>query len=895
MCAVPDLMKRLVFSLVLVVASHQGALAAETARPNILFAIADDWGLHAGAYGTRWVSTPAFDRIAREGVLFRNAYTPMAKCAPSRASVLTGRHLWQNEEAGNHLAAFPPKLKSWPEALMERGWHVGITGKGWAPGIANDATGKPRLITGQPFSQRKAEPATRAMSNTDYAANFVDFLDAAPKDAPWCFWYGAQEPHREYEFQSGVNKGGKKLLDVDRVPEYWPDDETVRHDMLDYALEVEHADNHLGRMIAELERRGLLDDTLVIVTSDHGMPFPRVKGYAYHDSNHVPLAIRWARGMRNPGRVVDDFVDFTDVAPTILDYAAVAWETSGMMPITGKSWRPILESTKAGRVVPERDHVLVGKERTDVGRPGNWGYPIRGIVTADYLYLHNYEPTRWPAGNPETGYLDTDGSPTKSLLLDRGRADRTDRYWQLNFGMRPADELYDLRTDRDCVRNLAPDPTHARQMAVLRQRMETTLEAQGDPRMEGRGRVFDNYRPTSGDGLYERFVRGEEVSTGWVNPTDFEKRPISPLSSPPGLVASVALAAGAAAPAGPGTTVSIRGDDFLIDGRPTYEGRTWNGHRIEGLLMNNRVVQGTFDDLNPETAPRWVYPDDGRWDAERNNGEFLAAMPVWKAHGVLAFTVNFQGGSPEGYSKGQPWENHPFNPDGSLRPAFMERMKRILDEADRLGMVPIVGYFYFGQSGRLGTDENAIRATDTLTRWLLAGGWRNLLVEINNETNPGYHPPILRVDRVHELIARVRDTRSADGRRLLVGTSFAHRVMPTVEAVRASDFVLLHGNSFASSAELVAKIRATRALDPGRVIPVVINEDDHDDFDASDGRLASAVAEHVSWGWFDWRRPGEPFDEGYQSVPVNWGLSSARKRAFHARVAEITGRTAPVQ
>ena len=296
------------------------------------------------------------------------------------------------------------------------------------------------------------------------------------------------EPHREYEFQSGVNKGGKKLSDIDRVPDYWPDHETVRHDMLDYAFEVEHVDNHLGRMIAELEKRGLLDNTLIIVTSDHGMPFPRVKGYAYHDSNHVPLAVRWPRGMRNPGRVIEDFVDFTDIAPTILDYAGIAWKDSGMMPITGKSWRPILESTKAGRVVPERDHVLIGKERTDVGRPHNWGYPIRGIVTAEHLYLHNYEPTRWPAGNPETGYLDTDGSPTKSLILDLGRANRTDRFWQLNFGMRPADELYDLRTDRDCVRNLAPDPAHAERMTALRQRMETMLKAQGDPRMDGRGR-----------------------------------------------------------------------------------------------------------------------------------------------------------------------------------------------------------------------------------------------------------------------------------------------------------------------------------------------------------------------------------------------------------------------
>lgn len=521
-------MNRLFVSLVLLALLCGPAGAADAARPNILFAIADDWGLHAGAYGTPWVKTPAFDRLASEGLLFQNAFTPMAKCAPSRAIVLTGRHLWQNEEAGNHMAVFPPKLKSWPEVLMEKGWHMGITGKGWGPGIANDANGKPRLITGKPFNQRKAEPPAKAMSNNDYAANFQDFLDAAPKDAPWCFWYGATEPHRAYEFMAGVNKGGKQLSDIDRVPAYWPDHETVRHDMLDYAFEVEHVDNHLARMIAELEKRRLLDNTLIIVTSDHGMPFPRVKGYAYHDSNHVPLAIRWPRGVRNPGRVIEDFVDFTDIAPTILDYAGIAWKASGMMAITGKSWRPILESTKAGRIVPERDHVLIGKERTDVGRPHNWGYPIRGIVTADHLYLRNYEPTRWPAGNPETGYLDTDGSPTKSLILDLGRANRADRYWQLNFGMRPADELYDLRADRDCARNLAPDPAHAERVTALRQRMETTLKAQGDPRMDGRGHVFDNYRPTNGDGFYEKFIRGEKVSAGWVSPTDFEKQPIKP-------------------------------------------------------------------------------------------------------------------------------------------------------------------------------------------------------------------------------------------------------------------------------------------------------------------------------------------------------------------------------
>jgi N-sulfoglucosamine sulfohydrolase len=503
------------------------AFAAE-ARPNILFAIADDWGVHAGAYGTKWVKTPAFDRVAREGLLFRNAYTPVAKCAPSRAIVLTGRHAWQNEEAGNHMAYFPAKLKSWPEVFRENGWHMGITGKGWGPGVANDASGRPRQITGQPFNQRKAKPPTSGIGNNDYAANFVDFLDAAPQDAPWCFWYGCTEPHRGYEFQSGVNKGGKELADITKVPAYWPDDEIVRHDMLDYAFEVEHVDRHLGRMLAELEKRGLLDSTLIIVTSDHGMPFPRVKGYAYHDSNHIPLAIRWPGGVKRPGRVIDDFVDFTDIAATLLDYAGIEAKDTGMQPLTGQSWRPILESEKSGRIVPERDHVLVGKERTDVGRPHNWGYPIRGIVTATHLYLRNYEPTRWPAGNPETGYLDTDGSPTKTLILDLGRKNRADRFWQLNFGMRPADELYDLVADADCAHNLAGDPSYGERLAELRERMETDLKSQGDPRMAGRGHVFDEYPPTSGDGFYEKFMRGEKPSAGWVSPTDFEKEPIEP-------------------------------------------------------------------------------------------------------------------------------------------------------------------------------------------------------------------------------------------------------------------------------------------------------------------------------------------------------------------------------
>lgn len=513
------------FLLLLAAAS---LLRAAENRPNILFAIADDWGAHAGAYGTTWVKTPAFDRIAREGVLFTHAYTPVAKCAPSRAIVLTGRHAWQNEQAGNHMAFFPAKLKSWPEVLMDKGWHMGITGKGWGPGVANDKDGRPRLITGLPFNRRKAPPPASGMTHNDYAANFTDFLDAAPGDKPWCFWYGSLEPHRDYEFQSGVKKGGKKLTDIPKVPGFWPEDDIVRHDMLDYAFEVEHTDRHLGRMIAELEKRGLLDNTLIIVTADHGMPFPRCKGYAYEASNHVPLAVRYPAGMRHPGRVVEDFVSFIDIAPTILDYAGVAAKDGGMMPVTGASWRPILESDKAGRVIAERDHALVGKERTDVGRPHDQGYPIRGIITAEHLLLKNYEPSRWPAGNPETGYLDTDGGPTKSLILEMGRKDRADRFWRLNFGMRPAEEFYDLSVDADCVHNLAGESVHKETLQKLRERMESELKAQGDPRMAGNGRVFDEYPATNGAGFYEKFMRGEKVNAGWVTPTDFEKEPVEP-------------------------------------------------------------------------------------------------------------------------------------------------------------------------------------------------------------------------------------------------------------------------------------------------------------------------------------------------------------------------------
>jgi len=512
-----------------VVSLHGGSLsAAETPRPNILFAIADDWSHpHAGAYGCQWVRTPAFDRVAREGVLFANAYTPNAKCAPSRACILTGRNPWQLKAAANHVAFFPPEFKSYVEALGGNGYFVGMTAKGWAPGVATNAAGKPRALAGRPFNRRTAAPPTAGISGNDYAANFADFLDATPTNQPWCFWYGSVEPHRAYEYGSGAAKGGKKPGDLDRVPGYWPDNEVVRNDLLDYAFEVEHFDRHLGRMLVELEKRWQLDNTLVVVTSDNGMPFPRAKGHEYETANHMPLAVMWQRGIRAPGRVVSDYVSFIDFAPTFIEVAGVKWQPTGMAAAAGRRLTDIFNSKKSGRVNPARDHVLLGQERHDVGRPHDWGYPIRSIIKDGWLYLRNFEPSRWPAGNPETGYLNTDGGATKTEILNAHRKDANDRCWALCFGKHPAEELYDLKHDPDCLKNLAALPEQQARKERLQRQLFDELKQQKDPRMLGNGGVFEA-EPYAGNesNFYERWMKGEPLKAGWVNETDFEPTPL---------------------------------------------------------------------------------------------------------------------------------------------------------------------------------------------------------------------------------------------------------------------------------------------------------------------------------------------------------------------------------
>ena len=453
-------------------------------RPNILLAIADDWSHdHAGAYGSDWVKTPTFDRIAREGVLFHNAFTSNPKCSPSRASMLTGRNTWQLEEAANHFGVFSAKYRVYPDLLEEAGYFVGYTGKGWGPGD-HKAGGFKRNPAGPAFQEHRLDRPLFGTSGLDYAANFEAFLEARNPDQPFCFWYGAHEPHRPFAEGAGT-RSGRRLEEVE-LPSYYPDSYFIRSDLLDYSLEVEWFDGHLGKMIEVLEERGELENTFVLVTSDHGMPFPRAKGQVYDDGFHLPLAVRWGKGIKG-GREIDDFVNARDFAPTFLELA-------GLEPhpqMTGRSFLDLLESGKSGTIDATRNRMLAGKERHDVGRPHDRGYPIRALRTPDYLYIRNYEPDRWPAGNPETGYPNSDVGPTRSLLLRK-----FDAFYKLSFGKRPAEELYRISDDPDCVTNLAGRPEFDQTREELRREMEQRLREEQDPRMLGNAAVFDTYEYT---------------------------------------------------------------------------------------------------------------------------------------------------------------------------------------------------------------------------------------------------------------------------------------------------------------------------------------------------------------------------------------------------------------
>lgn len=472
---------------------------AQTTRPNILFVISDDQSYpHASAYGSGFVETPAFDRIAKEGVLFRNAFVASPGCSPSRAAILAGRYPWQLEEAGTHASLFPNKFTVLPDLLEDAGYHVGYTGKGWGPGDW-EASGRERNPAGPAFQEKKIDPPHQRISETDYAANFQSFLKERSAGEPFYFWIGTSEPHRPFEAGIGT-AAGKKLENVE-VPSYLPDTPEVRSDLLDYAVEIEWFDRHLAASVELLEEKGELENTFIIVTSDNGMAFPRAKANLYEDGIHVPLAVRW--GEKIPGgRVISDLVSLIDLMPAILDAAEI--EYSGKVEMTGRSLMDMLTSNREGIVDPSRNAVYSGRERHSSSRWNNMGYPQRAVRTHQYLYIRNFAPERWPAGSPRriengeltpmhSAYHDIDAAPTLEIMTKQADDPYFNRYLYLAAGKRPAEELYQIKSDPGCINNLALNPDYEKITERLRNRLSDKLEETGDPLVTGNQGVWESY------------------------------------------------------------------------------------------------------------------------------------------------------------------------------------------------------------------------------------------------------------------------------------------------------------------------------------------------------------------------------------------------------------------
>jgi N-sulfoglucosamine sulfohydrolase len=446
--------------------------------PNILFAIADDWGWpHAGVYGDPVVQTPAFDRIAREGILFNHAYISSPSCTPSRNAILTGQYHWRLGPGADLWSTLDPATPVYPLLLEDAGYKIGRFRKSWGPGD---------------ISNWKRHPAGHDYTETGFAT----FMAERTGEQPFCFWLGSSDPHRPYEPGTGAQSG----MDLDNIQMFkcFPENEIVRGDVADYYYEVQRFDTLVAGAIRILEEYGELENTIIVVTGDNGMPFPRCKANNYDSGVRAPLAIRWGSGINNPGRVLDDFISFTDLAPTFLELAGVKIPSV----MTGKSFTNLLSSTEDGFVDREnRSYVLHGKERHVPGQEENMGgYPIRAIRTHDYLYIRNFKAERWPSGTPnfKEAYIpycwlgDCDNGPTKTYMVEnREKDEQMAKLWDLAFGKRPPEELYDCRNDPEQLVNVAGDPAYSGIKEELSARLMEQLELTGDPRAGGEFFDFD--------------------------------------------------------------------------------------------------------------------------------------------------------------------------------------------------------------------------------------------------------------------------------------------------------------------------------------------------------------------------------------------------------------------
>lgn len=494
-------------------------------RPNILFVINDDQSyVHTSFAGSHFVKTPGFDRVAANGIYFTNCYAGSPGSAPSRSSIVTGRHHWQNEQAGQHASSWMKKYIPFVDILERNGYHTGFTGKGVDPfqyaRNEKDSLWRQQNAAGKAYNKYKynknshSDPRTaKGIGLINYFENFRDFMQQRKNGQPFYFWYGSTEPHRAYEKGSWI-RNGKTIKQVD-VPGFLPDSEEIREDMLDYAVEIEWADSHLCKMLNYLDSIGELNNTIVIATADNGMPFSRSKANCFEYGIHVPMAICYPNGF-SAGRSVKDLVGFTDLAPTILELAGV--EAEGMLPMSGKSIVSILKSKKKGIVDKSKKYVFSGRERHSSSRWHNLGYPQRAIRGMDYLLIWNIKPERWPAGapqainhktgdiypmygldkagkhHPEWAFTDVDAAPSKSYLIGNNHNSKVHIYFDMAYAKRAEFELYNVVQDPYCLHNLIGNKKYKNIEIEMKSELLKELKKSSDPRIIGPNKeIFDSY------------------------------------------------------------------------------------------------------------------------------------------------------------------------------------------------------------------------------------------------------------------------------------------------------------------------------------------------------------------------------------------------------------------
>lgn len=510
--------------LLIVLSTSCKEKSPEQKRPNIFFAISDDQSFaHTSFNGCKFVATPAFDKVAREGIYFANCYAGSPGCAPSRSSLVTGRYHWQNEQSGQHASSWLKKHVPFIDLLENNGYSTGRTGKGVDPfqyaRNEEDSLWRKTNAGGITHSNIKYENDDdvrfgNGISTVNYFENFKYFMENIKGEKPFFFWYGGNEPHRVYE-KNSWKRMGKKLEDVE-VPGFFPDNDVIRGDMLDYSVEIEWFDLHLQQILEYLEENGELENTIVIVTSDNGMPFPRAKANCFEYGVHVPMAIRFPKNFPG-GRIVDDPISFIDLAPTILELTNTSPE--GMLPISGRSILNILGSKKQGVVDRTKKYVFAGRERHSSSRYLNRGYPQRVIRENDFIYIWNIKPVRWPAGAPQkyspidsttllpmygldengkyildAAFMDIDDCPTKTYLIENHNIESTRPYFDLAHGIRPEFELYNVIEDPFCLNNLSGKPEFKGIENELNEALMNELKNSADPRVVGSDKeIFESY------------------------------------------------------------------------------------------------------------------------------------------------------------------------------------------------------------------------------------------------------------------------------------------------------------------------------------------------------------------------------------------------------------------